>query len=141
MINEFIHIIFLINMMMLAMDHFITGSLALFFPEKLIKISKIFFGATIPATNEYRAILKPWGALGIFASIVGVIVMIDPQKYKLLLIAFIVLLINRIYYRVKFVREANAYFRISRKRNFIHIFLIVTSLVVVVTFLFCPPLA
>src|SRR3989344_537716 len=98
--------IFAVNLLLLASDHLYTGFLALFFPQKAVRIYRKLFGAELPETKEYLIILRPWGALGIFAGLAGLLPILDPQKYKLILLCLAILLLTRIIYRLKFQREA-----------------------------------
>lgn len=121
----FLEIIFTINLFLLALDHFYTGVLALFFPDKAVKVYSELFGAQIPATREYFAILKPWGALGVFAGLVGLLPIFNPEKFVLVIAAFVLLLAMRLFYRIKFQKETEKFLRLSRKRNLWHVGLIV----------------
>ncbi len=119
-----IQIIFNLNLFLLALDHLLSGSLALFFPKRAVKTYESLFGAKIPSTSEYFLILKPWGALGIFAGLVGLLPIFDPMKYKLVLGCLVVLLGLRIFYRLKFQKDSKTFLQLSLKRNFFHIGLI-----------------
>src|SRR3989344_2973426 len=101
----FLKFIFTLNLALLALDHFYTGTLALFFPTKAVKVYSRLFGVQIPATSEYFVILKPWGALGVFAGTVGLLPIFDPDKYVLVIVALVLLLVMRLFYRLKFQRE------------------------------------
>ncbi len=125
-----IEIVFSINLLLLSLDHLYSGSLALFFPKKAIRVYKKLFGADIPETVEYFAILKPWGALGVFAGIVGLLPVYDAKRYIGVLFALVVLLICRIIYRFAFQADSEKYIKLSKKRNAFHIMLIVICVVV-----------
>ena len=94
--------IFNLNLIVLAFDHLFTGTLGLFFPARAVKIYAKIFGAELPPTKEYFMILKPWGALGIFAGIVGLLPVFDSDRYVLILVALVGLLFIRLVYRLKF---------------------------------------
>lgn len=117
--------IFSLNLILLALDHFITGGLALFFPVVAINFYKIIFGANIPPTDGYLFILKPWGALGIFAGMIGILPILDPVKYEKILWALFLLLIFRVFIRSGNSRKAEIYLNISKSRNRFHIGLII----------------
>ena len=130
--TDFLSIAFFINIALLSLDHFICGFFAIFFPSQAIRLYKILFGLEIPATEEYFTILKPWGALGIFAGIVGFIILTGPERYSQLLLALIILLILRIYIRVRFAHNSKSQLALSTKRNLIHVGLITTCVLLLI---------
>jgi len=117
--------IFNLNLIILALDHLITGGLALFFPVAAIKFYRIIFGVNVPFTTGHLFILKPWGALGVFAAVVGVLPIFDPVRYEKILWALVLLLIFRIFIRSQNNKNAEIYLNISIWRNIFHIGLIV----------------
>ncbi len=121
----FLKIIFDLNLILLALDHLTTGAYGLFFPVKAIRMYKKLYGAEIPETREYFIILKPWGALGIFAGLVGLLPVIDPAKYFLILVAMLRLLGMRLMYRLKLQKDSEKFLKLSKKSNFRSIGLIV----------------
>ena len=116
--------LFNLNLFILSLDHLVIGGSALFFPRKAIKFCKTIFGADLPPTEEYFSILKPWGALGVFAGFAGILTIYDPVRYKGILYGFLILLITRILIRLSNIKRAETYFRLSRNRNLFHVFLI-----------------
>jgi len=127
-----IQFLFVLNLGLLSLDHLFTGTLALFFPRKAIRIYTKIFGAEIPETREYMIILKPWGALGIFAGLVGILPIIDPQRYELILVALVALLFMRLIYRLRFQKDSKEFLRLSGKRNLFHLGLILLCSAIIV---------
>lgn len=119
-----VNFVFALNLTLLAADHLFTGTLALFFPKKAVRAFNALFGAHIPATKEYFVILKPWGALGVFAGLVGMLPAFDSERYALILWFLLALLMMRLFYRLKFQREAESSINLSKKRNLFHVGLI-----------------
>jgi hypothetical protein len=117
-------LLFATNLSLLALDHITTGFLGIFFPNFALRFYKGLFGAEIPDTREYKMILKPWGALGVFAGIIGILPIIDPVRYQGILVSLIVLLGMRVWIRAKHFDDGETFLRISRKRNMLHIGLI-----------------
>ncbi len=130
---DILNFLFNLNLIILAGDHFVTGGSAFLYPERAIKMYKIIFGAELPPNEEYMAIIKPWGALGVFAGYIGLLPLIDPSKYKAVLYGFLILLLVRIYIRLSNAKRAEKYFQLSVKRNLFHVLLITTS-VFMITF-------
>lgn len=117
--------------MILSLDHLITGGMALFFPKLAIKAYAKIFGAQLPETKEYTVILKPWGALGVFAGLIGILPILNPERYVGILYCFITLLCMRLYYRLKFQSDTQNFLSLSKKRNGKHVFLIVLCVLVI----------
>lgn len=128
----FLKILFNLNLILLALDHLTTGAYGLFFPVKAIRMYKKLYGAEIPETREYFIILKPWGALGIFAGLVGLLPVVDPQKYFLILFALLILLGMRLIYRLKLQKESEQFLKLSKKSNLRSIGLIIVCAFVVI---------
>ena len=124
----FLKIIFTLNLCLLTLDHLYTGSLALFFPAKAVRVYSELFGAKIPETREYFAILKPWGALGIFAGLVSFLPIFYPEKYILVIVALIILLLMRLFYRLKFQGDVEQSIGLTKMRNLRHIGLIIVCM-------------
>jgi hypothetical protein len=121
----FWHAVATLNLIILASDHFLTSVMGICFPRQAAKLYERMFGATMPLTPELVAVLKPWGALGIFASIVGLLPVMDPIRYRGVLYALLVLLILRVVIRIWNARAAREHFRLSPGRNLFHVGLIV----------------
>lgn len=126
-----LELLFNLNLILLSMDHLYTGTLAMFFPKEAVKVCTKIFGVEIPETKEYFLILKPWGALGIFAGLVGLFPIFDPKKYVWILGALVVLLMLRLIYRMKFQKEAALFLKLSRERNLFHVGLILVCAFVI----------
>jgi hypothetical protein len=115
------HAIANLNLITLASDHFITSLTGIFFPQKAARLYERMFGAHMPLTPELIAVLKPWGALGIFAALVGLLPIFDPQRYRGILYALVVLLVMRVFIRIWNAASAEQYFKVPRGRNLFHI--------------------
>ncbi len=127
-----IKFLFALNLVLLAADHLFTGALGMFFPGRAVKTYSKLFGAEIPETKEYLIILKPWGALGIFAGLVGLLPVLDPKKYIWILGALVILLLMRLVYRLKFQKEATLSLKLARKRNLSHVGLILLCVSIII---------
>ena len=128
--------LFALNLALLALDHIFTGALALFFPKKAVKIYQTIFGAQVPDSREYFVILKPWGALGIFAGLVGLLPILDPNRYVLVLVALVILLLMRLVYRLRFQEDSKEFLQLSGKRNIFHVGLILVCAIIIVMEIF-----
>ncbi|MDP2629830.1 MAG: hypothetical protein Q8P56_00290 [Candidatus Uhrbacteria bacterium] len=127
-----IKFVFALNLILLAADHIFTGALGMFFPKRAARVYSKLFGAEIPEKKEYLVILKPWGALGIFAGLVGLLPVIDPEKYIWILCALVALLFMRLMYRLKFQKEAESSLKLTRERNLSHVGLILLCVSVII---------
>lgn len=89
------------------------------------------FGAHLELTPQNRLLLKPWSALGIFAAIAGVLPITDPQRYRGILYALLVLLALRVCIRLVSARTLQREFGISVARNWFHLYLIAQAMVII----------
>jgi len=113
------------NLILLSLDHLSTGLLGVFAPRRAIRIYRGLFGLRFPESPEIAAVLKPWGALAVFAAVATIFPIVDPVRYRGVLIALLVLLLLRIMIRFSSRAEATALFGLSSRRNAWHIALIV----------------
>jgi hypothetical protein len=125
------HAVAYVNLGVLAADHFVTSIAGIFLPRRAAALYQRMFGAHLPLTPEMIVVLKPWGALGIFAAIAGILPIVDPQRYRGVLYALIVLLGLRVYIRLAHAGAAEAHFAISRRRNWFHVYLIVQAAAII----------
>jgi hypothetical protein len=112
------------NLILLSLDHLSTGLLGVFAPRRAIRIYRGLFGIQFPESPEIVAVLKPWGALAVFAAVATIFPIVDPLRYQGVLIALLVLLLLRIMIRFSARSAATALFGLSLRRNAWHIALI-----------------
>jgi hypothetical protein len=123
--------IFKLNLILLSLDHLITGGLGLFFPAIALRFYRKVFGINVPVTTAHLFIVKPWGALGIFAGLIGLLPVYDQSRYSAILYGLVVLLCLRVYMRISSARMAESQMQLSRKRNMFHVALIITAGVII----------
>jgi len=82
------------------------------------------FGARFPADSPVAAVLRPWGALGVFAGLAGLFPLYDPVRYRPILYALLILVTLRIFIRLSYDSATLQFFGLSRKRNSFHIYLV-----------------
>ena len=87
------------NLILVSLDHLSTGLLGVFAPRRAIRIYRGLFGLQFPESPEIAAVLKPWGALAVFAAVATIFPIADPVRYRGVLVALLVLLILRILIR------------------------------------------
>jgi hypothetical protein len=112
------------NLILLSLDHLSTGLLGVFAPRRAIGIYRALFGLQFPEIPEIVAVLRPWGALAVFAAVATIFPIVDPVRYRGVLVALLVLLILRIFIRFSARATATALFALSSRRNAWHIALI-----------------
>lgn len=78
----------------------------------------------MPQDSPLIAVLRPWGALGIFAGISGLLALYDPIRYRGILYALIALLVLRIFIRASYDAVTREVFRLSQRRNYFHLYLV-----------------
>jgi len=108
----------------LAVDHLSTGLAGVLFPKRATGLYQRLFGARFPADSPLTAILRPWGALGVFAGLAGLLPVYDPVRYRALLFPLLILVVLRIFIRLSYDSATLQFFGLSRARNFFHLYLV-----------------
>jgi len=121
------------NLILLSLDHLSTGLLGVFAPRTALRIYRGLFGMQFPESPEIVAVLKPWGALAVFAAVATIFPIVDPFRYRGVLVALLVLLILRILIRFSARATAAAVFGLSSRRNARHIALIALCALLIAT--------
>jgi hypothetical protein len=83
------------------------------------------FGARLPADAPLTAILRPWGALGVFAGLTGLLPVYDPIRYHAVLFPLLFLVVLRVFIRLSYDSDTLQFFGLSRARNYFHVYLVV----------------
>jgi len=118
------HAVAYVNLVVLAADHLITGLAGVLFPKRAAGLYQRLFGARFPSDSPLTAILRPWGALGIFAGLTGLLPVYDPVRYRALLFPLLFLVMLRIFIRLSYDSATLQFFGLSRTRNFFHLYLV-----------------
>lgn len=118
------HAVAYINLAVLAADHLITGLAGALFPKRAVGLYQRLFGARFPSDSPLTAILRPWGALGVFAGLAGLLPVYDPVRYRALLFPLLILVVLRIFIRLRYDPATLQFFGLSRRRNFFHLYLV-----------------
>ncbi len=124
--------LFFVNLLVLIMDHVVCGFMGIWFPRSALTMYGKLFGIAIPPTQANIVLLKPWGALGLFAGIVTIPALLQPQRYVGVLFALAALLTIRLTVRCSNLGSAQRLFSLSRRRNWLHIGLIALCLVIII---------
>ena len=120
-------LLFSLNLILISLDFIVTSIAGIFFPRIGIRLYKKMLGVSIPESEEYFTILKPWSSLGLFVGFVVLLPLFDPYRYREIIFATLFLLLFRAYLRFMYFRGANAYFKLQWGRNLFHIGLIFLS--------------
>lgn len=121
---KFWHVIANLNLLALAADHMVTGLAGVFFPRRSAGLYQRLFGARFPADSPVAEVLRPWGALGLFAGLVGLLPLFNPIRYRPTLYALLILVLLRIFIRLSYNSTTLEFFSLSSKRNYFHIYLV-----------------
>jgi len=118
------HAIANLNLLVLAADHLTTGLAGVFFPKRSAGLYQRLFGARFPADSPVVAVLRPWGALGVFAGLAGFLPLYDPLRYRPILFALLILVALRVFIRLSYDAATLQFFGLSPRRNYLHIYLV-----------------
>lgn len=125
------HAIANLNLLVLAADHLGTGLAGVFFPKRSAALYQRLFGARFPVDSPVVTVLRPWGALGVFAGVAGLLPLYDPVRYRAILYALLFLLGLRIFVRVGYDAATLQFFQLTPKRNYFHIYLVLQCAAVI----------
>jgi hypothetical protein len=125
------HAVAYLNLAVLAADHLSTGLAGVLFPKRAAALYQRLFGARFPTDSPLTAILRPWGALGVFAGLTGLFPMYDPVRYRAVLFPLFFLVVLRIYIRLSYDSAALEFFALSSARNFFHLYLVTQCAVII----------
>ena len=115
------------NLILLTADHLVTGFMGIVWPNKALSLYRRIFGVEMPSSPELLLVLRPWGALGVFAGLATLFPIVDPVRYKGILFALLILLVFRLVIRGFMKSEADRLFQLSKTRNAFHLCLILLS--------------
>lgn len=122
---KFWHAVAYLNLLVLAADHLTTGLAGALFPKRAAGLYQSLFGARLPADPPLTAILRPWGALGAFAGLTGLLPVYDPVRYHAVLFPLLFLVVLRVFIRLSYDSDTLQFFGLSRARNYFHVYLVV----------------
>ena len=119
------HAVAHLNLAALAADHLTTGLAGVLFPERAAGLYQRLFGARLPADSPLTAVLRPWGALGVFAGLTGLLPLYDPVRYRAILFPLLFLVVVRVFIRLNYDSATLQFFGLSRARNHFHVYLVI----------------
>lgn len=125
------HAVAYLNLLVLAADHLTTGLAGVLSPKRAAGLYQRLFGARFPPDSPLTAILRPWGALGVFAGLTGLLPVYDAVRYRAILFPLLFLVVLRIFIRVSYDFATLQFFGLSRARNYFHVYLVTQCAVII----------
>jgi hypothetical protein len=108
--------------------HLWTGAISFFAPEFALRFYRGMYGCEPVERRHLLIVMRPWGALAIFAGLAGFGVFFEPGARPWIVGATAVLLALRIGYRVMLRHELAAISGISARRNAISLGMLAAGL-------------
>jgi hypothetical protein len=105
----------------LSLYHLLSGALSYFVPDVAMRFYRRLYDCNPIEQRHLRIILRPWGALAIFAGVAGLGTLPNPTRAPWLLGGLALLLGLRIGYRIHLQQELRAISGIAPRRNWISI--------------------
>jgi hypothetical protein len=118
------HFVAYLNLIVLAADHLTTGLAGVLSPKRAVGLYQRMFGARFPADSPMTAVLRPWGALGVFAGLAGLLPVYEMVRYRAILFPLLLLVVLRIFIRLSYDSATLEFFGLSRARNYFHLYLV-----------------
>lgn len=115
---------------LLSSYHVVTGVVSFFFPAFAMRFYRALYACDPAERRQLAIVMKPWGALALFAGISGGFAATDPVRYRGIVAALCLLLVLRIVFRVVCRRELAEVGRIPPHRNLLSIGLIAIGAVI-----------
>jgi len=108
-------------LLLLSLYHLWTGSISYLSPRLAMKFYRGMYACDPVEQRHLAIILRPWGALAVFAGISGLVAFFDPSHHSALTGGLALLLVLRIGYRIALRHELHAISGIPPSRNWISI--------------------
>ena len=112
----------------LSVYHVWTGAISFFAPRFALRFYRGMYGCDPVERRHLTLVMRPWGALAIFAGLSGFVAFIEPRARVWIVGATAVLLALRIGYRVALRRELADIARIDARRNRISVSMLASGL-------------
>lgn len=103
----------------LAVYHVFTGVVSFAFPHFALRFYRTLYACDPVEQQQLVLVMKPWGALAVFAGFAGGWAAVDPRRYIGVVAALWILLVLRITFRIGWRRELGDLGRIPSHRNLI----------------------
>ena len=117
----------------LSSYHVVTGVLSAFFPRKALRFYREVYAYDAGERRYVSLMLRPWGALALFAGIAGLFAAVDPRRYFGVVLGLAILLGTRIGLRMGFEAEVASVLGIPRRRNRLNVALLALGVAVLGT--------
>lgn len=111
----------------LSVYHVGTGAISYFAPESAMRFYRAAYGADPIERRHLLIILRPWGALALFAGIAGLGAVARPEARTWIEAGLIALLLLRAGYRVRLRHELESVSRIPPGRNWFNVALVLAG--------------
>jgi hypothetical protein len=117
----------------LSAYHVWSGGISFFAPDFALQFYRGMYGCDPVEQRHLKLVLRPWGALAIFAGAVGFLPFVEPAVRGWVSALLAGLLILRIGYRVGLRRELRELSRIEPVRNMVSVAMLVGGALVLAT--------
>jgi hypothetical protein len=115
---------------LISVYHVMTGIISFGFPEFAMSFYRKLYGCNPVERRHLALVLKPWGALAVFAGVCGLFAATDPRRYIGVVAGLALLLLLRLIYRAVFYRQLAEISGISSRRNLVNIAFISAGLAI-----------
>jgi hypothetical protein len=120
-------------LLFLSAYHVWSGGISFFAPSFALRFYRAAYGCEPTERRHLLLILRPWGALAIFAGLAGFVAFFVTEARVWIVGALVVLLLLRVGYRVGLSRELRELSGITPKRNTISVACLMVGVVLLGT--------
>lgn len=125
-----------VYLFLFSLYHIITGIISVLFSDFALKFYRKIYGFQPKETKQLTMIFKPWGNLAFAVGIIGFITLYNLDVFYPMLIAFITLLIIRVWYRFTFRNYLMEELKISPFQNWRMIIVQIIGIIIYLLFIF-----
>lgn len=119
-------------LLLLSCYHVVTGVVSVGFPDFSESFYQALYHFHPEMTEQYKLVLRPWGALALFAGVVGLFAFRDPRRYVGVVWSIALLLTMRVVYRTALAEDLWRVFQIDPTRNRINAGIMAVEVIILV---------
>lgn len=124
-----------VYLFLFSLYHVVQGAISVFFSDYALKFNEFLYGFHSREKKQLKMTLKPWGSFSLAIGVIGFLVFFNLEKYHLILIGFILLLLLRAGYRILLRKKLYSYWKASPSQNWRMIIIQLIGIILFILFI------